>query len=82
MVKIKLIYFHEKDTCHIVAVWDCRNNPKLLQDKLGEEEIYTRIDCPSLRKNTIVFKAKRLLCPGLNTIVFADEYYCVQVETL
>ena len=37
MVKIKLIYFHEKDTCHIVAVWDCRNNPKLLQDKLGEE---------------------------------------------
>ena len=36
-VKIKLIYFHEKDTCHIVAVWDCRNNPKLLQDKLGEE---------------------------------------------
>ena len=37
MVKIKLIYIHEKDTCHIVAVWDCRNNPKLLQDKLGEE---------------------------------------------
>ena len=35
--KIKLIYFHEKDTCHIVAVWDCRNNPTLLQDKLGEE---------------------------------------------
>ena len=32
-----LIYFHEKDTCHIVAVWDCRNNPTLLQDKLGEE---------------------------------------------
>ena len=45
------------------------------------EEIYTRIGCPSLRKNTIVFKAKRLLCPGLNTIVFADEYYCVQVGT-
>ena len=79
MVKIKLIYFHEKDTCHIVAVWDCRNNPKLLQDKLGEESI-RRTD--PLCENTIVFKAKRLLCPGLNTIVFADEYYCVQVETL
>ena len=36
-VKEKLIFFHEKDTCNIVAVWDCRNNPKLLQDKLGEE---------------------------------------------
>lgn len=28
MVKNKIIYFHEKDTCHIVAVWGCRNNPQ------------------------------------------------------
>lgn len=30
----KLIYFQEMDTCHIVAIWDCRNNPDILQNKL------------------------------------------------
>ncbi len=27
----KIIYFIESDICHIVAVWDCRNNPELLK---------------------------------------------------
>lgn len=26
----KMIYFHEADVCHIVAIWDCRNNPNKL----------------------------------------------------
>lgn len=29
----KLIYFREADVCHIVAIWDCRNNPEVLQRK-------------------------------------------------
>lgn len=31
----KLIYFYESKICHIVAIWDCRNNPQLLQDKIN-----------------------------------------------
>ena len=33
----KVIYFYESGICHIVAVWDCRNNPGVLQDKLRKE---------------------------------------------
>lgn len=29
----KLIYFYEAEVCHILAIWDCRNNPTVLQDK-------------------------------------------------
>ena len=30
----KLIYFYEAGVCHIISIWDCRNNPTLLQDKI------------------------------------------------
>lgn len=30
----KMIYFHEADVCHIVAIWDCRNNPDKLDSKI------------------------------------------------
>jgi len=30
----KIIYFHEFDICHIVAIWDCRNNPDILPAKI------------------------------------------------
>lgn len=30
----KLLYFYEMDICHIVAIWDCRNEPEILKSKI------------------------------------------------
>ncbi len=30
----KIIYFIDANVCHIVTVWDCRNNPHILENKL------------------------------------------------
>lgn len=31
----KMIYFYESGFCHIVAIWDCRNNPEELEDRVS-----------------------------------------------
>ena len=35
--RYKLIYLYEKETCSILMVWDCRQNPQLLKnsDRFG-----------------------------------------------
>lgn len=34
--RYKLIYYFENDTVYVIAVWDCRQNPSQLTQKLSQ----------------------------------------------